>query len=431
MKKFISLLTVIALLSTLLCGCIPFFGNNNAAHNRINGVLPIPNKGQIYCKRIVYSESDLDSISVNTTCANSYLAINGSAYDEKNGTNYISVLFDSNGNVVYDGAKNGKLIAYLIDGKVLGMNIDSNSSSGTSLGSLQTYKYILVDPSNGNEVEFFEGYVPVDYKNGYWTVSDEETLKCGILDEKGNIIIPCQYDAISTFDDKGGAVILDYNERKYGMVDEENNLVIPLKYTNLIHFNGGTIKYCNNGFGVTYDYTLASIDNGDSIITIDRSGNEIFNLGNSTYELGDVSYGATCSLNLIPVEVDNLYGFIDMQGNEVIPPKYNKINCDFVNGYACVAIGANFGVINSNDETIIPFEYSDISPFDQKGFAIAKLKNDTKSTVIDLAGNIVYQTDNNLETLGYGFFKEGTDIILLTTDNNDYSTYDPTVYTKK
>ncbi|MCH5304440.1 MAG: WG repeat-containing protein, partial [Ruminococcus sp.] len=150
--------------------------------------------------------------------------------------------------------------------------------------------------------------------------------------------------------------------------------------------------------------------------TIDRKGNEIYKV-DSEYELG--THSPTLYKNLIPVRKDNLYGFIDMLGNEVVPLKYNSISNDFINGYACVAIGENYGVINTKDENIIPFEYSSIDPFDQCGLAIAQLSGNTSERVIiDLAGNITYRTTNSLYALGGGYFREDDDIIYITADSN-------------
>lgn len=177
---------------------------------------------------------------------------------------------------------------------------------------------------------------------------------------------------------------------------------------------------------IVYDYTLVQ-KSGDEVYTIDRQGNKVFDVENSENKLPNTN--VTLTQNLIPVEKDSLCGFIDMQGKEVIPLKYNSINWDFVNGYACVSIGGNYGVINVKGEEILPFEYSSIDPFDQNGLVIAKIEGNDKKLVIDLAGNIAYETSNRMEALGGGYFQEstdlGTEIIQITTDGGNYEMYSP------
>lgn len=412
MKKSISIILALVFLASFLCGC----SNGN------NGVLSIPKKGQEYYKRVVYSSDDG---SVNASFSNNYLRIIESNYDESiSKSKYKSVIFDENAKIVFDGAEDKAASLTVINGKIL-------TSDPTSDG----VKVIMIDIKSGKKEEFFSGYTPLDYSDGYWSVKNEND-KCGIIDEKGNEVIPCKYDMISTFDKKGYALIGDYTEQKFGMVDKDNNLVIPVNYTFLEPFNArfsnGVYSELRLSNETVYDCTLVS-DANENVFTIDRSGNKIFDISNSEYIMTGNAW--TLEQNIIPVKKDDLCGYIDMQGNEVIPLKYNEIAWDFVNGYSCVAVGSKYGVINTKGEEVIPFEYVFIRPFDQRGLAIAGLKeNRDERCVIDLAGNIAYSTDNySLTALGGGYFEETIDgktqIIQLTTDKGNYETYTPKEFT--
>lgn len=389
MKRYISIILAFVMLITSLCGC-SLFGNNAK-----NGVLPIPRKGQEYYKRVIYNNTGNGDIITQYT--NNYLTIFESD---------INLVFDENAKLVYDGSE-GKLTS----AKIYGDKIICEKN--------------LINLKNGNKEEFFSGYEPLDYSNGYWSVKNDNN-KCGIIDENGNEIIPCKYDIISTFDEKGYALIGDYNEQKFGMVDKENNLVIPINYTYLVPFNAKVDGYYNDLYiktKTTYDYTLAS-DSNENVFTIDREGNTIFEISDSEYK--SVSGTLTLTQNMIPVEKDGLCGYIDMQGNEVIPLKYNEIAWDFINGYSCVSVGSNYGIIDVKGEEILPFEYSSIKPFDQNGLAIARTNNSNETQIIDLAGNVAYSTNNSIEALGGGYFKEDyNQIIQITTDKSDYETYTP------
>lgn len=376
MKKYISILLVIFMIISMTA----------CQSNSKGNTLSIPSKGQEYYKKVI-CESDGGDVIAQFT--NSYLTV---FYNGEN------LVFDRNAELVYDGS-NGSL-----------------SSAKTYGNQVLCEDKYLIDLTNGNKKEFFSGYRPLDYKNGYWVVGN--TNGRGIIDDNGKEIIPCQYDTITTFDDKDCAIVSI--DDKYGMINKENDVVIPLHYKAIFPFHDGAgnedDKYFND-YGTTYDYTLV-LDNNENAFTIDRKGNKIFNLGDFGYDA--VCSGATLYNNLIPVEKDGLYGFIDMQGNAVVPLKYNDIKSDFINGYACVAIGENYGVIDMKGETVIEFDYAYISPFDQKGLAIARLKDNTnEDLIIDLAGNIAYKTTKGLEALGGGFFKENNNIIFITTDNSN------------
>jgi hypothetical protein len=58
------------------------------------------------------------------------------------------------------------------------------------------------------------------------------------------------------------------------------------------------------------------------------------------------------------------YGYIDMAGNEVIPCKYFSA-AEFKDGLAKVSIDGKYGLINKNDELVVPFSYDDITIGDE------------------------------------------------------------------
>ncbi|NIH17841.1 WG repeat-containing protein [Morganella morganii] len=63
------------------------------------------------------------------------------------------------------------------------------------------------------------------------------------------------------------------------------------------------------------------------------------------------------SNEMIKAERDNLYGFVDVKGNEVVAPDYQEARY-FDNGYALVRKNDHWGVINKQGDVVIPFKYS-------------------------------------------------------------------------
>jgi len=121
-----------------------------------------------------------------------------------------------------------------------------------------------------------------DFNNGLWFVV--LSGKYGVVDEKGNEVIPLKYDDANWWNN--GLVLVKLSG-KYGFIDEKGNEVIPPKYEDA-------------------DYYL----NG-----------------------------------LWLVKLNGKYGLIDEKGNEVIPPKYEDVH-RFNKGLAAVKLNGKWGFID-------------------------------------------------------------------------------------
>ncbi len=82
-------------------------------------------------------------------------------------------------------------------------------------------------------------------------------------------------------------------------------------------------------------------------------------------------------------------GFIDREGNTVIPFRYNDAG-SFHDGLAAVQKDWRWGYIDRNGNVVIPFQYGEASEFDS---GIAPVKKDGKWSVIDESGNVRFTTE--------------------------------------
>ena len=64
------------------------------------------------------------------------------------------------------------------------------------------------------------------------------------------------------------------------------------------------------------------------------------------------------------VELDGKTGFINEDGEEVVPCKYDNA-CNFSEGFACVATEGLYGFVNENGEEVIPCKYDDANSFSE------------------------------------------------------------------
>ena len=245
--------------------------------------------------------------------------------------------------------------------------------------------------------------------NGMW----------GFIDKTGSIVIPCQYDNVGAFHNDRAAVGIN---GKLGFIDTGGNLVIPAIYDshNRDFANRDkVIVQLNNLFGIIdkdgnevvpikYEVIRASRD-GPAVAYsseggydfIDSDGNVTLNIPSERYlRIEAFSEG----LALVRVLSDlyqsygyvQLFGYIDENGIEVIPPIYTDAKA-FVNDRALVSNHqGSIGVIDKAGNVIIPFSYSgyrwSTSPSSMEYIFL----HDGFTYVFDLDGNLLFTAGNDI-----------------------------------
>ncbi len=75
---------------------------------------------------------------------------------------------------------------------------------------------------------------------------------------------------------------------------------------------------------------------------------------------------------LAEIKLANKYGFIDKNGNEIIPPKYDFVT-DFHNGVVVVSLNKKYGFIDKSGNEIVAPKYDDVWYFNKEGIAKVKM----------------------------------------------------------
>lgn len=99
-------------------------------------------------------------------------------------------------------------------------------------------------------------------------------------------------------------------------------------------------------------------------------------------------------VQLIPMKKGNLYGWMDLNGNEVIKPDFESVGF-FKEGLAWVEKEGKFGYVNKKNEVIIPLQFDAANDFED-GRAVVTKNN--KYALIDRVGS--YITDFDFTELG-------------------------------
>ena len=286
-------------------------------------------------------------------------------------------------------------------------------------------------------------------QSGFSAFKQDE--KYGYIDKTGQVVIPAQYDYCDSFND-GMAVIQENGN--YGYINTNGEVVIPSKYYEADRFyngiarvaqikDGGTFLgyinkkgeevipveyssisiYLKNGYGVASKYDAETkkstsyivntsgyskliegktpgFAGGNYVRTMNDDGGFVYYDFDGNKLNFDSSKNAILSNDLMAVQKDGKYGYIDKNGNGVIAYDYSTAYSFDSNGLAIVAKEKdNFYCIDKAGNTIIqPDNYIRISPFtistepeSKKYYVVAKLDENkkVKQGCVDFEGNIV------------------------------------------
>lgn len=238
----------------------------------------------------------------------------------------------------------------------------------------------------------------------YLAQVQNEEGKYGYINEKGEEVIPCQYDWGTTtwIGDVVGIGINDGKNSsgnlKYGAINKKGEVVIPLKYDGIYLSNG--VMWLAEKVGVN--------ENGDQIYNwgcMDTRGKEILDfeyqfISEDCFSFDD--YENENGWFVVSQSVDqgdeegNIiynYGIVNNKGEVVVPIGEQYIesesfgNNDFIAASRETTEGTKFGYINSDNEVAIPFEYDGAYNFGDDG--LARVVKDGMYGYINEKGHIV------------------------------------------
>lgn len=245
---------------------------------------------------------------------------------------------------------------------------------GIVMGKIDGFIKVGLIDTKGNEI------VPPTYSLSSFIFCDDLLVvnkdgKWGAINKTGKVVVPFLYDEVNNFY-KGFAKVKA--DGKYGFVDTTGKQVVPPIYDK--------VNYMLDGVAVV---NLSGKD-----IVIDKQGKQLFDFESFGYKYnGDYSEG------LASVIKDNRIGYIDKGGKEVLPFIYNVAG-QFANGYAKVGIDGKYGIIDKSGKVIIPIDYDNV------GFVakdIVRITKNSKHGYMGLNGKIIIPP----ETEGVGIYTDG------------------------
>lgn len=156
-----------------------------------------------------------------------------------------------------------------------------------------------------------------EFSNGIAVVRSVDTRNYGVIDTKGNPILPCKYESISIDSTGDGLIVIEDAKRLYGFADTSGNILIPCEYEKAYPFSEGLATVKKNGvWGV-----------------IDRQGNPVWMFGEEWWANGRSVYHD--GIMVISKKTD-ANAYVNKQGTILKELELSQTGYEFHNGYAVI-----------------------------------------------------------------------------------------------
>lgn len=274
---------------------------------------------------------------------------------------------------------------------------------------------------------------PVEDENGKW----------GYINERGVETIECKYDIAYPFMESGVTVvgnnvgkdaegIIQY---KYGLIDKRGNEITELQYdlampsTNKLIAVAKKVGEDSRGFD-EYNWGFVN-EEGKQIV------NYIYQYETYTSIYNTMQDRDFAIVSVKTKEKDSFghykynYGVIDSTGKEVIPvsdQRIGKNEYEKVGNENLLVVERNgkYGVLNFENEIVVPFEYDDAKKFSDEG--LAAVKKNGMWGYIDEEGKVKipfqYQEADSFGERGWAFVKEYDKSKFISVDGEEQLTGD-------
>ncbi len=200
---------------------------------------------------------------------------------------------------------------------------------------------------------------PITSEQAYFEDYQKPKHKWGYLDRSGKLVISGSYDDCRDFSD--GLAVANQSG-KWGYIDKSGDFAIAPEYRSAWDFVDGTAK-------------VRRFD--DSYALIDKQGKMIWQ--SETLE----PYQPRESI--LRTRQESVYGLSKMDGTEVLAPRYLALG-DVVSSTAFAKMITGYGIIDLQGENLVPFEYDRIQQAASGKYLLSKSGNkyfyDIKSATI-------------------------------------------------
>lgn len=199
------------------------------------------------------------------------------------------------------------------------------------------YKFMTVS-SDGKLEELYVSSDNYEIDGIRYYIVKNSSEKYGVLDANFCIVIPVEYELLKSVSFVWNKLFIAKSEGLYGVVDLKGNVIIPFVYD--------SIEFNNEEFIISKGGVLGIANKiGQIVLSVKYS------------HVGRLSNG------LRPISIDSKWGYVDTKEKLIIPFAYDKAG-DFFGNYTIVKKGHFYGVIDRSNGIIVPFKYKDIISYE-------------------------------------------------------------------
>ena len=265
------------------------------------------------------------------------------------------------------------------------------------VGFINKAGQVVIDFEFDAASNFSEGIARVFYKD-----------RVGCIDTKGNLVIPIQYEDMREFSE--GFAVVSVND-KWGYINKKGEIIIPPVFYEAESFQNGFAKvredmmtagsFINKEGGtvITKRLALTSIYSEELINCKDNEKWGYMNISEEIvikpiFAYALPFYEGKAAVEPVPLKRrhkrdEHFYGFIDKNGEMVIPPIYQGAGLKFSEDLCAVA-NDGFGYIDAKGELIVPYQFY-LGDHFSEGMACVRFTENGKYGFINRAGSVIIQ----------------------------------------
>lgn len=277
-------------------------------------------------------------------------------------------------------------------------------------------------------------YVPFIYDELSKEYSDfmkaKKDGKYGIINKKGETVIPFEYEKLSEVLDKetkkSKGFLLVTKNQLHGVIDKEGKEVFPIQYSKFQPIEEEVYEVGLNGkFGlirldgteitpIIYEEPLFGLVNGFRKIQKDGKVGAINKKGELILPMEYTALRVESWRRFIFFSKDEKVGVMDLDLKVILPNEYSNIQSKGKN-HIMVSKGEKHGLFNQNFEEIVPCQYSYLDKLSHRYFKVAQNPG-TPYGLVDTLGNFILPFE-------YQRFKIATKDLIFAKKEFKYAAY--------
>lgn len=213
--------------------------------------------------------------------------------------------------------------------------------------------FLDISPFNFIELHSSGNFFICSYKN-----------KFGVLNSSFETTLPFEYDCIEAYQDS--AIVVAHQNNKWGLMNYKNEIILPFEYDDYFRNDWRRPMFLKDANHFTFE-------NG----TLRESNEE--EIQRFKYSIKD-KYNAQFIKGHPIVQRDNRFGILDSNLNVQVPLIYSKISPiglynskeRYHQSLVIAEVNKLKGIIDLNNQVLLPFEYDDIQGYINRDFFLIK-----------------------------------------------------------